>query len=380
MVRTIVLVLTLALSSTLFLGPLKSYASPFELSYDDGDFDYAWSDFYPGGAAVRFSPPSSSWRIKSVRVHGVCSVKGSAYFYVQIWDSGLNTKYSAAFSFKTAFKDGVLDWYTIDLPNVVVTGDFYIVIIPMFTLDGSQLWISVDNDPPFSNNSFIVNVDTHTFSASINATSKKPGDFMIRVVGEPTQIPPELRLSSVSVGVDETIVAFTYGGEIVNMGARLTRLDGSFTEENVSRIGQSLIVRVRDDGVLNVFVVTPGGDLVGSSVRLETGLRILYRLLLDDYEAAISVLNETGRQVEFLWEENERLKVQAREINQSISVLDRQIFELMVNITRQNQQVAELSENIRRSRLENMVLFILLIVIMAFLIYLAFSKRLKHGK
>ncbi|MEM3389774.1 MAG: hypothetical protein QW491_10250, partial [Thermoproteota archaeon] len=71
MVRTVVLVLTLALSSTLFLSPLKSYASPFELSYDDGDFDYAWSDFYPGGAAVRFSPPSSSWRIKSVRVHGV---------------------------------------------------------------------------------------------------------------------------------------------------------------------------------------------------------------------------------------------------------------------------------------------------------------------
>ncbi|MBO3841273.1 MAG: hypothetical protein FGF48_02515 [Candidatus Brockarchaeota archaeon] len=85
--------------------------------------------------------------------------------------------------------------------------------MPMFTLDGSRLWISVDTDHPFSNNSFIVNVDEHTIFAFLNATSKRPGDFMIRVIGEPVQTSPGLKLVSVEVSVDETILTFNYPGE-----------------------------------------------------------------------------------------------------------------------------------------------------------------------
>ncbi|MEM3466608.1 MAG: hypothetical protein QXU11_03435 [Thermoproteota archaeon] len=110
----------------------------------------------------------------------------ASLFYVQIWDKGLNTKYWSAFILGKVFANNTLDWYTIQLPNIIVTGVFYVVIVPMFTLDGSQLWISVDSDPPFSNNSFIVDVSEHTILTSLNATSKRRGDFMIRVVGEPT--------------------------------------------------------------------------------------------------------------------------------------------------------------------------------------------------
>ncbi|MEM2980388.1 MAG: hypothetical protein QW385_03325 [Thermoproteota archaeon] len=62
--------------STLLFSLFQTPVSPatFELSHDDGDFDYGWSDFYPSGAMVRFSPPSPSWRIKSIRVHAVCSL------------------------------------------------------------------------------------------------------------------------------------------------------------------------------------------------------------------------------------------------------------------------------------------------------------------
>ncbi|MGC8831452.1 MAG: hypothetical protein ACP5PQ_02595, partial [Thermoproteota archaeon] len=63
MSKHIRLVLTIALLSTVPSSPLKAYASPFELAYDDGDFDYAWSDFYPNGAGVRFTPPALPWRI-----------------------------------------------------------------------------------------------------------------------------------------------------------------------------------------------------------------------------------------------------------------------------------------------------------------------------
>jgi hypothetical protein len=39
-------------------------------------------------------------------------------------------------------------------------------------------------------------------------------------------------------------------------------------------------VRTRDEGLLNIFVVTPSYERVGSSIRLENGLRNLYRDLL----------------------------------------------------------------------------------------------------
>jgi len=74
-------------------GSLKASATPFELANDDDNADYGWSDFYPYAAAVRFSPPSQSWRITAIRLHGVCILRGAQVFYVQIWDAGLNTVY-----------------------------------------------------------------------------------------------------------------------------------------------------------------------------------------------------------------------------------------------------------------------------------------------
>ncbi|MEM3660367.1 MAG: hypothetical protein QXU11_08140 [Thermoproteota archaeon] len=315
MVRTIVLVLTLALSSTLFLSPLKSYASPFELSYDDGRADYGWSDFHPYAAAVRFTPPSESWRITAIKLHATCILRGPApVFYVQIWDSGLNTRYWSAFLLGKVFANNTLDWYNIPLPNVVVTGVFYVVIIPMFTLNGSQLWISVDSDPPFSNNGFIVDVSEHTILASLNATSKRPGDFMIRVIGEPTQTPPELTLHSVKVGEDETILAFKYPGELAGFRATLLKPDGSFTEENITRVGENLIVKVRDEGLLNINLVTLSYETLGISVRLETGLRSLYDELLANYTVLKHSNDDMAGQIGWLTRENEELRLS---LNQS---------------------------------------------------------------
>ncbi|MEM2981210.1 MAG: hypothetical protein QW385_07615 [Thermoproteota archaeon] len=358
--------LLLAFSTLLFpLNQTPVSPAAFELAYDDGDFDYGWSDFYPSGAMVRFSPPSPSWRIKSVRLHGVCSLRGSGSFYIQIWDGNGNMKYSSSFSFASVFKDGVLDWYTIEFPNVVVTGEFYVVIAPMFTLDGSQLWVSVDDDAPVANMSFIVNMDTHTILTSLNATSSRPGDFMVRVVGEPAATPSELRLSSIDVGGDETTVCFTYPGEIMSVGARLVKWDGGFVEENVTRDGQTLIVRVRDEGTLNVFIVTPGSEIVGTSVRLETGLRSIYKALLANYTILKANAEEMGRLLNSLAGENERLRIAVRDSGYAIDTLQNQVWGLMENVTKQEKQIAELNESVERLRLENTVLLALLIVAIA---------------
>ena len=343
--------------STLFFNTAPSvYASSFELAHDDGNADYGWSDYYPYAAMVRFSPPSASWRITAVRLHATCILRGAQVFYVQIWDAGLNTVYWSAFLPSSVFKNATLDWYTISLPNVVVTGDFYVVVVSMFTLDGTQLWISIDDDPPFSNNSFIVNVGEHTIHASLNATSKRPGDFMIRVVGEPVPTPPELRLASIEAGVDETVLTFTYPGELAGFGARLVKPDGSSVEENVTRVGESLVVRTGGEGLLNVFVVAKGFGRIGTSIRLNHSLRTAYRELFENYTALKHDVEEMLRQIDSLKKDNEDLRLQLNQSQTLIRIQDERISELLGNVSSLSNELDSVRAEASRLRGERILL------------------------
>ena len=320
--------------STLFFNTAPSvYASSFELAHDDGNADYGWSDFYPYAAMVRFSPPSASWRITGVRLHATCVLRGSQVFYVQIWDAGLNTVYWSAFLPSSVFKNATLDWYTIRLPNVVVTGVFYVVIVPMFTLDGSQLWISVDDDQSIANTSFIVNVDDHTIHASLNASSRRPGDFMVRVEGEPAPTLPELKLSSIEFREGETIVVFTYPGELTGFGARLVKPDGSFTEENATRVGNSLIVNTRGEGLLNVFAVTPGYETVAASVRLTGGLRKTFESLLADYTVLKRDAENMSSKINSLLEENRGLRLRLNQSQTLVRLQEDRVTGLLADVS-----------------------------------------------
>jgi regulator of replication initiation timing len=266
-------------------------------------------------------------------------------FYVQIWDAGLNTVYWSSFLLSNVFKNATLDWYTIGLPNVVVTGDFYVVIVPMFTFDGAQLWISIDDDQPISNSSFIVNVDDHTIHASLNASGKRPGDFMVRVVGEPVQTLPELKLSSIEFKEDETIAAFTYPGESLSFRARLIKPDGSFIEENVTRVGENLVVKTGGEGLLNVLIVTSGYETIGFSVRLENSLRKLYRDLLANYTALKRNIGDMLRQIDSLRKDNEDLRLQLSQSQTLMRIQDDRINELLGN-------VSSLSSELEKARAE----------------------------
>lgn len=368
--------------STILLSLVQIHVSPavFELSHDDGDFDYGWSDFYPSAAMVRFYPPSPSWRIKSIRLHAVCSIRGYGYFYLQVWDSNFNAKYSASFSFSEVFRNNVLDWYTIEIPSVVVTGEFYVVIIPMFTLDGSQLWISVDNDPPIANNSFIVNADTRETLVSMNATSRRPGDFMVRVVGEPTATPSDLKLVSIEFNEHETIVVFTYPGEAKLIGARLVKKDGSSAEQNIARDGDRLLVRLREEGNLNVFVVTPGDEIIGTSVRLGAGLRSIYKSLSTNYTILKTSYEELRRQLSSMTEENERLRIAVRDAEYAIDSLQKQVWGLMENNTRLEKQVIKLKDEVNRLDPEKTILLAIVAVAIAVLLATVIVKRLRVRK
>ena len=369
--------------STMFFNTVQTpaYASPFELACDDGKAGYGWSDFYPSGAAVLFSPPSAGWRITAVKIHAACILKGPAsLFYIQIWDAGLNTRYSEPLLFNRVFKNATLDWYTIRLPNIVVTGDFYVVIIPMFTLDGAQLWISVDNNPPFSNTSLIMNTDKHTPLLHMNATSGKPGDFMVRVVGEPAPTLPELRLTSIEFNEEETVMVFNYPGEVRSAWARLTRVNGDPVEYSVSRDGLSITARVNETGLLNVLVETAGGDVVGAGLRINASLRTRFKTLSTNYTALQEFSEVLRRMVETLETENENLRTQVRDANYATNILQNQVWRLMENNTRLERQTAELSMSIDRLRLENNLLLILLSVAVAALLLTVTVRRLRVGK
>ncbi|MCX8183787.1 MAG: hypothetical protein N3F08_05155 [Crenarchaeota archaeon] len=355
------LVLALALLPFLLTGFLKASATPFELSYDDGGHDYGWSDFYPNGAAVMFSPPSPAWRITAVKIYATCILRGpSSLFYVQIWDAGLNTVYSEPFIFNRVFRNATLDWYTIRVPNVVVKGVFHVVIIPMFTLDGPQLWLGVDDDPPIANNSFIMDVDKHAPLVSLNASSGRPGDFMVRVVGEPTEIPHELRLASIELSEKETIIVFNYPGEVKGFGARLVRVNGDHVDCNASRVTGGVMVRVGESGFLNVYVETPRGEVVGVGLRINASLRMLYQALHANYTVLKESSEWSSRKLETLSRENENLKTQLREWSNANSVLQKQVWTLMGNLTAKEQRVSELNSTVGRLENEKTILLILL--------------------
>lgn len=374
------LALILALLSFLLTGFPNASATPFELSYDDGGHDYGWSDFYPNGAAVRFSPPSQSWRITAVKIYATCILRGtSSLFYVQIWDAGLNTVYSEPFIFNRVFRNATLDWYTIKVPNVVVKGVFYVVIVPMFTLDGPQLWLSVDDDPPIANNSFIVDVDRHISLVSLNATGEKPGDFMIRVVGEPVEMPPELKLASIEFNEKETVLVFSYPGEIRGLGARLVRLDGDQVECNASRIVGGIMVRVNETGFLNVFVETLGGEVVGVGLRINASLRTLYKTLSVNYIVLKDSSDWLSRKVETLARENENLRTKVRDSGHAIDVLQNQVWTLMGNLTLKDQRMVELNSIVERLQAEKTVLLILLAAMIVLIAFLTVKRRRAGG-
>ncbi|MEM2921571.1 MAG: hypothetical protein QXF26_04555 [Candidatus Bathyarchaeia archaeon] len=343
---------------------LKVSASPSELSYDDGSSEYGWSDFYPVAAAVRFSPPSTNWVLKAVKLHGSCFFKGvSANFYLQIWDEDLNSEYCLKLPFSSVFKrNATLDWYTIELPNVVVSGDFYVVVAPMFTFDSPQLWISVDESAPVSNMSFIVDVKSHIILATLDAASSRPRDFMVRVVGEPTSPPPELKLTSIEFGENETVVRFSFPREIKSASAWLMRTDGIVVEQGVEINDSSLLVRTSEQGVLNIYVVTTASELIGTSMRLNTELRALYKDLLTNYTIIEGKAEEMRRSMSSLSEENEKLRIQVRDSGYAINVLQNQVRELMDNLTEQRQQISELTGSLEKLEMENRTLLSLLII------------------
>ncbi|MEM3747295.1 MAG: hypothetical protein QXN67_07475 [Thermoproteota archaeon] len=147
------------------------------LRYDDGGAECFWSDYYPNGIAVEFTPPALKWRITAVLIYGFAVVKGEKSFIVEVRDSGFNAVFRASFLISNHFKNATLDWARVPLPNIVMEGNFYVCIYPMLEPKGTQLWIAIDNDT-ISNRSFLVDC----YKREMRKFDE--GNVMIRVEGK----------------------------------------------------------------------------------------------------------------------------------------------------------------------------------------------------
>ncbi|MEM2922020.1 MAG: hypothetical protein QXF26_06865 [Candidatus Bathyarchaeia archaeon] len=197
--------------------------SGFMLQYDDGSAEYLWSDYYPNGLAVKFTPPAFRWKLTSFLIYGLVIEKGEKFFIIEVRDSDFNLVYRSSYSTPRCFKNATLEWAMIPLSDLVVKGSFYICIYPMLELNGTQFWIAVDNDT-ISNRSFLVDC----YRQEIRKYDR--GNVMIRVEGEEVISFVEITPHSIFIG-EALKLAFrvTTSGNVTEV--RATLQVGSLTED-----------------------------------------------------------------------------------------------------------------------------------------------------
>ncbi|MBO3842062.1 MAG: hypothetical protein FGF48_06560 [Candidatus Brockarchaeota archaeon] len=162
------------------------------LRYDDGGAECFWSDYYPNGMAVEFTPPSLRWRITALLIYGFALVKGEKSFIVEVRDNNFNMVFKASIPISNHFKNATLDWAKVPLPSIVVKDNFYVCIYPMLEPNGTQLWIAMDNDT-IPDRSFLIDCYKQEMR------KLDGGNAMIRVKGEEATDLAEIILDSIFV-------------------------------------------------------------------------------------------------------------------------------------------------------------------------------------
>ena len=153
-----------------------------ELKYDDGNGERNCSCGVHYGYAVRFSPPETPFKIKQVRLY--TSLSGTGYESQLTWldirdqnNEPLYTMHHAAteYSPKPAWED-------IDLPDICVDGDFYVIFYPASAREGGvQLYYDTSRD-----NACSVMVKPGGKTAEwIWEFPEETTNWMIRAIGEP---------------------------------------------------------------------------------------------------------------------------------------------------------------------------------------------------
>ncbi|MEM2409906.1 MAG: hypothetical protein QW407_02525 [Thermofilaceae archaeon] len=138
-----------AVIALILSAALDSSAYPaIELKYDDGKPDDCYRyglEWKRGAYAVEFTPPSLPWVLTAVRMYLRISVwRWYISLRIEIWDPNLRTYF--AYNVSITSSPGSKDWFTVDIPDVVINfTPFYLVVLPIESPDSS---LCADLDSP----------------------------------------------------------------------------------------------------------------------------------------------------------------------------------------------------------------------------------------
>jgi len=153
---------------------------PEELIYDsDSPAPRAWSIFWPGGAAVRFTPPTTPWVLTGLKLRGYYALANGT-FTVEVWDGEREELFHGTYRASDFFGPGPIShWTTISLPNIVVNDDFYLAVFPNSETQSPTLWLTFDVTQPAHQRSYMVNMLENV----IYEGPYQDRDWMLRALG-----------------------------------------------------------------------------------------------------------------------------------------------------------------------------------------------------
>jgi len=355
----------------ILIPPLVSASAMIiELAYDDGGAELFWSDYYPNGVAVKFTPPVSRWRITAIMVYGFAMGKGEKPFIVEVRDSDLNVILRASLPVSGCFKNATLHWAEISLPNVVVKGDFYICVYPMLVFNGSQLWIAVDNDTA-PDNCFLVDCYRQ------EVKSWKGGQAMIRVEGEEAVDIIEIVPHSVSIGEDALELSFKTVEPSNDVELKATIQAGSLIEDCEVKYEKGLyktrIEWLKLSGLKSPVKLLLVAKALNSTMTLTVGLNETllskYVQLEEENECLRAMVNSSCVELRAV---RDRLE---KEEN-SITLLSASLKEYREIISEKDGENKRLVEELNAIRL----LTVSLAILTAFLLFPALRRRIHKGK
>jgi len=349
---------------------VSASAMIIELAYDDGGAELFWSDYYPNGVAVKFTPPVSMWRITAIMVYGFAMDKGEKPFIVEVRDSDLNVILRASLPVSGCFKNATLHWAKISLPNVVVKGDFYICVYPMLVFNGSQLWIAVDNDTA-PDNCFLVDCYRQ------EVKSWKGGQAMIRVEGEEAVDIIEIVPHSVSIGEDALELSFKTVEPSNDVELKATIQAGSLIVDCEVKYEKGLyktrVEWLRLSGLKSPVKLLLVAKALNSTMTLTVGLNATlfpkYVQLEEENERLRAMVNSSCVELRAL---RDRLEKE----DNSITLLSVSLKEYREIISEKDGENKRLVEELNAMRL----LTVSLAILTAFLLFPALRRRIHTDK
>lgn len=171
--------------------------SSVRLAYDDGEAeDCIWID-ETRGHAVLFTAPSEDWTISGVSVYGRLVPKAGSkvpevpeIFVIEVLDEDLNLV-SKVTDVTYSFFGDELDWASVDIPNVKVSGDFFVCVYEF-----GGVYVGADLGP-CSGRSFIsARNPNRMLEWNLASSQRNQTDWMIWVLGNSPAPKVEFGVSS----------------------------------------------------------------------------------------------------------------------------------------------------------------------------------------